>query len=455
MAIKELHAVQRQPESMYFFLGIFLLVVLLSAATIAFLSISNKKIFYDLKNVILLCLLMLLILLGTKTVVLASWPVYLIPVASVSMLIAILIDLRIALFFTVIISVFIGVITGMRFDLMAIMLIGGFVGVYSVINLRHRRNLTKAGFLVGVVNMISIFTFGLLNFMELNNLIIRSGWMGIANGIISAGIVTVALPVLETLFGITTNISLLELSDLNQPLLKELILKAPGTYHHSLVVGNLAESAAESVGANSLLARVGAYFHDIGKIRMAQYFSENQPKDDNKHENLTPTISSLIIISHIKEGADLAKKYKLGRAINDIIIQHHGIDVVHYFYHRALAQHEEERGKVQAEDFRYPGPKPQSKEAAIVMLADSVEAASRAMAQPSPGKIQELVKRIINNKFIDGQLDECDLTLKDLHVISEVFLHILNGIYHTRVEYPDLKQSNNEQSKNKESSEKN
>jgi metal dependent phosphohydrolase len=208
------------------------------------------------------------------------------------------------------------------------------------------------------------------------------------NGIAAAIIVNGVLNVFEIVFGVTTNISLLELSDLNQPVLKELVLKAPGTYHHSLVVGNLSESAAEAVGANSLLARVGAYFHDIGKLRMATYFSENQPQAENKHDNLSPTISSLIIINHIKEGAELAKKYRLGKAINDIIIQHHGNDVVHYFYHRALEQRGDQDTAVQAEDFRYPGPKPQSKEAAIVMLADSVEAASRSIPQPTPEKLK-------------------------------------------------------------------
>lgn len=454
LAIGELYKIQKQPKNLYYILGIVLLLIIFSVISVTFINVNKTKILQKEKNVILICLLVLLIVMGTKGILLSSWPIYLIPLASVSILVAILVDPGISLMLTVMLSIFIAVLTGGNFDVMVTMMSGGIVSIYSVLNVRRRRNLTKAGFLIGLTHMVSIVAMGLVDFVSLNNLIILGGW-GLANGIISAMIAAGLLPIFEMLFQITTNVSLLELSDLNQPVLKELVFKAPGTYHHSLVVGNLAESAAEAVGANSLLARVGGYFHDIGKLRMAPYFSENQAQTENKHENLSPTISSLIIINHIKEGIDLARKYKLGKAINDIIAQHHGDDVVHYFYHRALELSVEEKEKIQAEDFRYPGPKPQSKEAAIVMLADSIEAASRAMQQPTPAKIKELVNRIMNNKFIAGQLDCCDLTLRDLHTISDVFTHILNGIFHSRVEYPDIKQFNNEQNKNKEPSEKN
>ena len=453
LATGELHNIQKQPNNLYYILGILLLLVIFAVIIVTYDTIHKARVLYKEKNVLLLCLLILLIVLGAKAVMIASWPVYLIPLASVSMLAAILIDPGAALMFTILLSILLSVLTGGSFDVMVTMMSGGIVSIYAVLNVRRRRNLTKAGFLIGLTHMVAIVAMGLVNFVSINTLVIHGSW-GLANGILSAIIVTGLLPIFEILFQITTNISLLELSDLNQPVLKELVLKAPGTYHHSLVVGNLAESAAEAVGANSLLARVGGYFHDIGKLRMASYFSENQGHIENKHENLSPTISSLIIINHIKEGADLAKKYKLGKDINDIIVQHHGDDVVHFFYHRALEMHGDEQSKIQQEDFRYPGPKPQSKEAAIVMLADSVEAASKAIPQPTPGKINELVSRIINNKFIDGQLNGCALTLKDLHTIAGVFTHILNGIFHSRVEYPDIKQLQNEQNKNKESSEK-
>ncbi|MFH2138596.1 MAG: HDIG domain-containing metalloprotein [Candidatus Omnitrophota bacterium] len=453
LAFEKLQTVQKQPKRLYYILGLLLLLIIFSVITATFLNVYAPNVIFKTKNVLLLCLLTLLIVLGAKGILLSAWSVYLIPLASVSMLVAMLVDPGVSFLLTVILSVLIGAICGGRFDLAGTMLAGGIVSIYSVLNVRRRRDLTKAGILIGLTNMVAIVAIGLINFISIQELILDGVW-GMANGIVSAIIATTILPIFEILFGLTTNISLLELSDLNQPLFKELVLKAPGTYHHSLVVGNLAESASEAVGANSLMARVGAYFHDIGKIRMAPYFSENQPRAENKHENLTPSISSLIIINHIKEGADLAKKYKLGKTLIDIITQHHGDDVVYYFYHRALEQHGDEKGKIMVEDFRYPGPKPQFKEAAIVMLADSVEAASKSMLQPTPAKIKEMVNRIINNKFIDGQLNECNLTLKDLHIISEVFTHILNGIFHTRVEYPDLTQIQNEQNNDKKLTEK-
>ncbi|MBI4707790.1 MAG: HDIG domain-containing protein [Candidatus Omnitrophica bacterium] len=244
------------------------------------------------------------------------------------------------------------------------------------------------------------------------------------------------LPIFEYLFNTVTNISLLELADFNQPLLQRLVMEAPGTYHHSLVVGNLSESACRAVGANALLARVGAYYHDIGKLDKAEYFSENQEVRESKHDTLSPEMSKLIIMNHVKEGVELARKSHLSQSIIEFIEQHHGNSLVYYFYRRALEKIEEDK-EVREEGFRYAGPKPTTKETAIVLLADSVEAASRALKEPTAGKIEEMVHKVINNKFIDGQLDECDLTLKDLEKISEVFVRVLGGIYHSRINYPE------------------
>ena len=272
--------------------------------------------------------------------------------------------------------------------------------------------------------------------------------MAISNGFVCAFVVTGILPVLEYIFKITTNISLLELSDLNHPLLKEMVIRAPGTYHHSLIVGNLAENAADAIGANSLLARVGAYYHDVGKLLKPEYFSENQMGFDDQHAELTPKMSSLIITNHIKDGLDLARKFKLSSAIQEFIQQHHGNSLTFYFYQRAI-ENESKEGEVKEEDFRYKSPLPQTKEVAIVLLADSVEAATRALSNQTPKKIKQTVQKIINNKFIDGQLDECDLTLKDLHNISESFSNLLAGIYHSRVEYPDTEKNDQEPKKRK------
>jgi cyclic-di-AMP phosphodiesterase PgpH len=224
--------------------------------------------------------------------------------------------------------------------------------------------------------------------------------------------------------------------DPNQPLLKELVYKSPGTYHHSIVIGNLAEAAAEAINENPLLARVGSYYHDIGKVQKPEYFIENQRVDENKHDRLSPSMSSLIITSHVKEGAEMAKQQKLPSAIVDIILQHHGNSLITYFYQKAKEL--QPVGPVAEQDFRYPGPRPRTKVAAIVMLADAVEAASRTLMEPTPQRIQSLTNSVITRIFLDDQLSMCDLTLKDLREISKSFNMILNGIFHHRIDYPGV-----------------
>lgn len=386
------------------------------------------------KELVLLSLICVLTLFTAKLIVVSPWPSNLIPVSVASMLIAILINSRLAIITTCFLSVLVGMISGNRLDIAGMSLIGGIIGIYAMRGVRRRSQVIAAGVSVGFANMSYLICMGLIRSLDFNTYITES-LFGFANGIISAVIVTGVLPIFENTFKITTDISLLELADLNHPILKEMVIKAPGTYHHSLVVGNLAEAACETIGANSLLARVSSYFHDIGKIEKASYFSENQSIGDSTHDKLSPTMSSLIITNHVKNGVELAKEYKLNKKIIDIIKQHHGTGLVFYFFKRALEKvHDEDVGE---QSFRYLGPKPQTKEAACVLLADSVEAASRTLDDPTPSRIRGLVRKVINNKFIDGQLDECDLTLKDLEKISEVFIHILTGIFHTRVEYPE------------------
>ncbi len=257
------------------------------------------------------------------------------------------------------------------------------------------------------------------------------------------------LPILEHLFQITTDISWLEASDLNHPLLRRMTIEAPGTYHHSLVVANLAEAAAEAIGANATLCRVCAYFHDVGKLVKPEYFTENMNFERNPHDDLAPTMSALIIMAHVKEGVDLALKNKLNLRIIDIIQEHHGTSLVYYFYQRAIQQQEDARAggkimnmraedipEVQEESFRYGGPKPQTKESAIVSLADIVESASRSVEKPTPQKIEQLVHELIEERIADGQLDECDLTLGEIHVIRERFRFTLMTMLHTRIAYP-------------------
>src|SRR5947207_74364 len=335
-------------------------------------------------------------------------------------------------------------------------LISGFTAVSLTLQVRRRGQLIRAGFGVGLAIWLLSLTFGSIGpinwFFPMANdwgMIGLQSALAIGNGLLTATLVGGALPMLEHLFRITTDISWLEASDLNHPLLRRMTIEAPGTYHHSLVVANLAEAAAEAIGANATLCRVCAYFHDVGKLVKPEYFTENMSFERNPHDDLAPTMSALIIIAHVKEGVDLALKYKLNQRIIDIIQEHHGTSLVRYFYQRALQQHEDARagGKimklreddipgVKEESFRYGGPKPQTKESAIVSLADTVESASRSLEKPTPQKIETLVNELIEERISDRQLDECDLTLGDLRLIAERFRFTLATMLHTRIAYP-------------------
>jgi putative nucleotidyltransferase with HDIG domain len=257
---------------------------------------------------------------------------------------------------------------------------------------------------------------------------------GIFSGIFVAGIT----PLFETLFNYTTDIKLLELANLNQPIFQRMIMEAPGTYHHSIIVASLVEAAAEAIGANPLLAKVSAYYHDVGKIKKPQYFIENQQNGENKHVKLSPKMSSLIITTHVKEGCELASKVKLGTQITNIIREHHGTSVVSYFYEKAKKDRDPSIRSLPESDFRYAGPKPQSREAGLVLLGDVIEASSRTLSNPTPARIKSLVRERIERVLMDGQLDDCELTLHDLNKIAENFMRILNGIFHQRIDYPDL-----------------
>jgi putative nucleotidyltransferase with HDIG domain len=266
-----------------------------------------------------------------------------------------------------------------------------------------------------------------------------AGWC-LAAGFVVAG----SLPFIEQMFGVVTDISLLELSDISHPLLQELVRRAPGTHSHSLGVATISETAADAIGANGLLCRVGAYFHDIGKMLKPQYFVENMtPGQPSRHENLNPAMSTLIIIGHVKDGADLARQHNLPQTLIDFIEQHHGTTLVEYFFHAATrqaeAQPEEFRAEVAESSFRYPGPRPQTREAAVLMVADAVEGASRALSEPTPKRIETLVHEIAMKRLLDGQFDECSLTLAELAIVEESLTKSLIGIYHGRIKYPEQK----------------
>ena len=248
-----------------------------------------------------------------------------------------------------------------------------------------------------------------------------------------------SLPFVETGFGIVTGISLLELGDITHPLLQELVRRAPGTHNHSIAVGTIAEAAAERIGANALLVRIGAYFHDIGKMLKPHYFVENQAGAANRHANLAPAMSTLIIIGHVKDGVDLGRQHHLPEPIIDLIEQHHGTTLVEYFFNEATKRSgsNPDGATVLEGAFRYPGPKPQSKEAGILMVSDAVESASRTLSEPTPARIEGLVRELINKRLHDGQFDECGLTLREISEIRESLIKSLIGIYHGRVKYPE------------------
>ena len=375
------------------------------------------------------------------------------PYAFAPLALSVLLGRNHGLYAAVFVSLWSSVLFG-RIDatLLVISLISGFTAVYLTLQVRRRGQLIRAGVGVGVAIWLSSLSFGMIAinlFPPMDNdwgMIGVQSALTLGNGIITAMIVGGALPMFEHLFQITTDVSWLELSDLNHPLLRRMTIEAPGTYHHSLVVANLAEAAAEKIGANATLCRVCSYFHDVGKLVKPDYFTENMNFERNPHDDLAPTMSALIIIAHVKEGIDLALKHRLNRQIIDIIQEHHGTSLVYYFYKRALQQQEDARtgGKimnlreedvpeVREETFRYTGPKPQTKESAIISLADMIESASRSLEKPTPQKIEQLVNELISQRIADGQLVECDLTLADLNLIAERFRFTLMTMLHTRI----------------------
>ena len=356
-----------------------------------------------------------------------------IPIAAGAMFVTLLFDFHTAITFSFLISLLTGFwLNDPLFPVYTF--VGSLTAAFSVIRCKKRSALLRGGLYVIIANvllaLILLLAKGDLFTTSAGNAVL----FAVFSGATVSAIVSMLLPLLEYVFKVTTDISLLELLDLNQPLMKTLMITAPGTYHHSVIVGNLVESAAEAVGVNPLLARVSSYYHDIGKIKMPDYFVENQTMSPNKHDKLTPHMSSMIITNHVKEGVDLARQYKLPQSIIDIIGQHHGNSVITYFYQKAREIEQEK--EISADDYKYPGPRPQTRVAALVMMADAVEASSRVLTDPTPARILALVDKIINHIYLDGQLDECELTLKDISEIKKRFSYILTGIFHKRIDYP-------------------
>lgn len=372
---------------------------------------------------------------------------YMVPTTIASMLLAILFDGGIGFYGTIVLAFIIGGFQGHEFVVTMFTLAGGVAAVLSVRKIRTRNQFFKSILYIFVAYALVLYSTGIMRMMSLSDISLMVMQYALPNAIFAPLITLGFLAFFESVFNSATDMTLLELSDLNRPLLRELAMRAPGTYHHSILLGNLSERAAEAIGANSLLARVGCYYHDIGKMEKPEYFIENRPEAREKHESLAPSMSALIISSHVRDGLEIAKKYKLPTEIQDFIEQHHGTSMISFFYTKAVEKSGEKY--VIESDFRYPGPKPQTKETGIVMLADGVEAATRALKEPSSTRIRERVRSIVESKFQEGQLDECELTMRELAAISESFIQILTGIFHVRIEYPGQDEDKSQQTEEK------
>ena len=442
---EQLFRIEPPISLLYYTLGNGLLVAILFIIAIYYLDHYHREVSRSNSKLLLISTVLVLVLLLTRLLRQIFWHLppgmmeftrYISPVTIGTMLLCLLVSIRVAIFFTLILSLFTALILGGGPGYIVVVIIGSLAGIFGLSGARRRIDLFRAGLISAASSFLAVAGLGVAGGLGLTVFIIQ-GVGAAAAGILSAFFTLIALGLFESLFRISSDIGLLELSDLNHPLLRRLMIRAPGTYHHGLMVATLAEGAAEEIGANSLLARIGSYFHDIGKITKPEYFSENETSGFSRHDTLIPSMSSLILIAHVKEGVDLARQYKLDRRIVAIIEQHHGTSLISCFYDRA-GRNRQLKFDVMEKDYRYPGPRPKSREAAIVMLADAAEAASASLDRRTPSRLESLVENIIRERFSDGQLDECRLTMVDLRIIGESFVRLLSARYHTRVKYPEV-----------------
>jgi cyclic-di-AMP phosphodiesterase PgpH len=427
------------------FLSFFVLLFLLLAIIIEYAEKNIKKFTLSVKDLLFGAVFTVFSVLLVKTCSLVfeyyapshiDQLFYIIPIFLFGIVFRIVLFSEAAIIFSAIFSIVLGFTFENSLAIFLYAFVGNILASYFSGKCENRNVILKAGVFTAILMGFLSIIFDIFLQHALGNILIRFGFLlisGVASSFIALGI----LPVIESIFDYTTDIKLLELANLENPLLEDMMLSAPGTYHHSIVVGNLAKAAAESIGAHPLLTRVAAYYHDIGKLKMPRYYIENRVGPEDAHEDLTPNMSALIILSHVKEGVDLAREHKIGTKITEIIKQHHGTSLVSYFYSKAKEQEDPDLHVIEEKDFRYAGPKPQTKETGIIMLADAVEAASRTLEDPTPKRIESHVQNVIESIFLDGQLDECELTLKDLHAIQKSFITIFTGIFHQRIEYPE------------------
>ena len=425
------------------FLGRIILLSVVVSLFFAFLVVYRVAIFRDWKLVLLISIVFLLqLVLAHIFVIRFEWSEYLIPVTVGAMILTILFDARIGFMATTSMAILMGLMMGQNIDLVIVSLFTATIAVYNIRELRKRTQLFVTMFALIAASVFVIVGLGLFKEHSWSTMLGDIQLLTI-NSILAPIITYGLIGLFEILFEVTTDLTLIELLDYDHPLLKRAQQETNGTFNHSIVVGNLAESCANAIGAHSLLCRVGAYYHDIGKMAKSEYFNENQYGGENKHDNLTHTMSARIIRAHVKEGLNLAREYALPKVVSDFIPMHHGTTRVEYFYRMALKDAEETGSKVDESAFRYPGPKPDTKETGILMICEAVEAAVRSIKQPDIFKIEAMIDKIIKSRIDDGQLNECPLTLDELNKIKGTvdgttgMLPVLRGIYHIRVEYPD------------------
>ncbi len=433
------------------FIGKFIHISLLLALLTVYLMLFRKRIFYDNNKLILISLIFVFVAFITFLVsqIKVQAPIHLlIFLPAASMLITIIFDSRMGFYSTVVLALIVGALRGNDYTFATMNMIAGGLSVYTVRDIKNRSQIFRSFLIILLGYTASIIAFGLERFAPVDSMLIEFAFAG-SNALISPALTYGLLIFFEKMFHITTDLTLLELSNYDRPLLKDLARKAPGTFNHSMTMGTMSETAAESIGANPLLARVGAYYHDIGKTITPQNYVENQLDNQNVHENLTPEESAQLIVSHVEEGIQLAKDNNLPQEIIDFIPMHHGTMTMTYFYERAKKLYGDD--KVKIDDYRYPGPKPNSKEAAIIMLADGCESAVRSIEEPDSEKVENVIDGIFNSRIDDGQMDDSPITYSDITKMKETFLSILLGQHHRRIRYP--KQEEMEKGVNEEKKE--
>jgi putative nucleotidyltransferase with HDIG domain len=423
----------RKPLLFGLYTGEVLRLILFCILFGAYFYVFHRGLYKDFTAVSAVFSVMLLLVVLLAVVVRFDLSPYLIPVPFAAIMLAALFDYRLGLVSAVFAASLIPLVTKFSPDVAFVAMLAGAIGVIGIEKMRARSHVFSIFLHISAAYVVGIVSLELGHAEEFMNIVRHSLW-GVANGLFSSAAVMFLLPVFEGIFNRTSRFTLLELTDLNKPILKRLNMAAHGTYHHSMLLGNLVDAGAAEIGADALKARVMAYYHDVGKICKPEYFAENQNGDFNKHEKITPQMSALILVSHVKDGVELAREEKLPDVVIDAIKEHHGTTVMAYFYQKALET--DSHSSLKKDDFRYPGPRPRSKESGLLMLADTVEAAVRSLNNPTPAHIRNMVTKLIDARAQEGELDNSGLTLNDLHRIKEKFISILTGIYHKRIAYP-------------------